>query len=128
GDAHTQALRGDVDPRFFVPISQRQDAATAPTFLIRTDGAPDLTLNALRAAIRDVNPAVAIMFAKSAAAQLEPVTAQDRTTAILAVAFGSGALALSALGLYGVLASGVARRGAELALRIALGARPNRVV
>ena len=45
-----------------------------------------------------------------------------------AVVFGSVALMLAAIGLYGVLSYGVARRKGEIALRIALGARPGRVV
>ena len=42
--------------------------------------------------------------------------------------FGSVALALAAIGLYGVLWYGIARHTGELAIRIALGSRPGRVV
>ena len=59
---------------------------------------------------------------------LDPVTAQDRTTAQLAVVFGGVALLLAAIGLYGVLSHGIARRTAEIAIRVALGAHPGRVV
>jgi len=44
------------------------------------------------------------------------------------VVFGGVALTLAAIGLYGVLSYGVARRKGEIALRIALGAQPGRVV
>ena len=59
---------------------------------------------------------------------MAPLTAQDRTTAQLAVVFGCVALTLAAVGLYGVLSYGITRRRGEIAVRIALGARPGGVV
>jgi hypothetical protein len=59
---------------------------------------------------------------------MAPLTAQDRTTAELAVIFGSVALTLAAIGLYGVLSYGIARRTGEIAIRIALGAQRGRVI
>jgi ABC-type antimicrobial peptide transport system permease subunit len=59
---------------------------------------------------------------------MAPLTAQDRTTAQLAAVFGCVALTLAAIGLYGVLSYGVARRKSEIAVRIALGAQPGRVI
>jgi len=56
------------------------------------------------------------------------MTAQDRATAKLAVVFGCVALTLAAIGLYGVLSYGIARRKSEIAVRIALGAQPSRVI
>ena len=59
---------------------------------------------------------------------MAPLTAQDRTTAQIAVVFGCVALTLAAVGLYGVLSYGMARRTGEIAVRIALGARPGRLI
>jgi ABC-type antimicrobial peptide transport system permease subunit len=59
---------------------------------------------------------------------MAPLTAQDRTTAQLAGVFGCVALMLAAIGLYGVLAYGVAQRTGEIAIRIALGAQSGRVI
>jgi len=83
---------------------------------------------AVRKTIQRVDSALPIQSAASIEEQLAPLTAQDRTTAQLAVVFGCVALALAAIGLYGVLSYGVARRTGEIALRVALGAHPRRVI
>jgi len=66
--------------------------------------------------------------ARSIEEQMAPLMAQDRSTAQLAVVFGCVALGLAAIGLYGVLSYGITRRRGEIAVRIALGARPGGVV
>jgi ABC-type antimicrobial peptide transport system permease subunit len=75
-----------------------------------------------------VDPTLPIGYAGSIEEQMAPSTAKNRTTAQLAVVFGCVALTLAAIGLYGVLSYGIARRTGEIAVRIALGAQPSRVV
>ena len=60
-------------------------------------------MEAVRRTIQRVDAALPIISARSIEEQMAPLTAQDRSTAQLAVAFGGVALMLAAIGLYGVL-------------------------
>ena len=128
-NAHTQRpLRGDVEPRFFVPAEQAPASVNSPIFLIRTATGTAPVLAAVRQTIQRVDATLPIVHAESIEEQMAPLTAQDRTTAQLVVVFGCAALTLAAIGLYGVLSYGIAGRKGEIAIRIALGARPGRVI
>ena len=92
-----------------------------------THGPPASLTRSLAAAIGGVNPELALTF-QPLAGQLNASLTQERITAVLAGFFGVLALVLAGLGLYGVTAYSVARRRAEIGIRIALGAAPGGVV
>jgi len=127
GNGRTQALRGDIEPRFFVAAAQ-SSPSTSPTFLIRTAAEAAPLVTTVRRAVQRVDAALPIMSASSLVERMAPLTAQDRITARLAAVFGLVALALAAIGLYGVLSYAVARRTGEIAIRLALGAQTGRVL
>jgi FtsX-like permease family/MacB-like periplasmic core domain len=128
GNARTQRLRGEIEPRFFVQAREPAAAANSPTLLIRTATETPLVMAAVRKAIQRLDAALPIVSASSIEEQMAPLIAQDRTTALLAVTFGCVALALAAIGLYGVLSYGIARRTGEIAIRLALGAESGHVI
>ena len=128
GNARTQGLRDDVEPRYFVAARQDLAAVKSPIFLIRTAARTGPVMTAVRKAIQGMDGGLPIESARSIEEQMAPLMAQDRSTAQLAVVFGCVALTLAAGGLYGVLSYGITRRRGEIAVRIALGARPGGVV
>ena len=83
---------------------------------------------AIRAAVRDVDPAETTFHVEPMEAYVGSALA-DRTFAVALIAmFGSLALLLSGVGVYGLVSHAVAHRSAELGIRAALGATPHRLV
>jgi len=128
-NARTNGLRGRIGPRFYMPITQPDgDNVKRANFLIRAAAENTPVLGVVRQAFQRVDASLPILYARTMEEQMAPWTAPDRTTAQVAVVFGCVALALAAIGLYGVLSYGIARRQREIAIRIALGARASRVI
>jgi ABC-type antimicrobial peptide transport system permease subunit len=81
----------------------------------------------LRSVLQGINPAISVEF-RALSGQIADSLQRERMLATLSGVFGAVALALAVLGLYGVTSYSVARRRAELGVRIALGAVRSRVV
>jgi hypothetical protein len=128
GDARIQDLRREVEARFFVPAEQRRSLGTSRTFLIRALTETAAVAAAVRQAVTDVDAPVSLSSLAFIEQQMAPLTAEERVIARLTVVFGSVALALAAIGLYGVLSFGIVRRSSEIAIRIALGAQSRGIV
>jgi predicted permease len=134
-DARTaRDIRSPVIPRVYLPMAQppsRAPGKTSPQqpnrFLVRSVADSPALLPAVMHTIQRVDDSLPVDSVRTAEEQLAPSLAPDRVTAQLAGAFGASALALAAVGLYGVVAYSVARRRNELAIRVALGALPRRV-
>jgi putative ABC transport system permease protein len=97
--------------------------------VIRTNASTGLE-PAVRAAITSLSPDIPVReFAtmQQLVAQ-SPATFIHRYPAILLTGFGSLALILALVGIYGVVAYGVAQRTHELGIRIALGARSSQIL
>jgi predicted permease len=128
-NARDHALRGDVPPRFYVPVAQGDGPIAASVYFeLRTVGDPNRMLDAVRKTILHVDQNLPITEARSIDELLYARNTQPRMIARLCTIFGLIALLLAATGLYGVLSYGVARRTNEIGLRMALGAGRSSVV
>ncbi len=120
-DGKDISLREDVARMVFLPYAQ-DESLSQLTFFVRTTADGAVTGDALRRAVRQVDPAIPVFDVKTATAVVSESLFLDRIVALLSACFGLLATILAAVGLYGVMSYSVARRTRELGLRMAIGA------
>jgi len=120
-------LRDIAEAITYLPKSQNAQDSPRGVLEVRTRGPATSLIPAVRQALSEVNPRIIVDF-QTLSRQLETSLQRERMLAVLSALFGSVALALAVLGLYGVMAYSVVRRRQELGVRIALGALRGRVV
>jgi putative ABC transport system permease protein len=129
-DANYLTLRETVPATMYVPLAQ-QDVTGSFTFVtlsVRAANGPPASLTrSVTEAIVRIDPAVAVTV-MTLKQQLDTVLVQERIVALLSGSFGTFALLLSSVGLYGVTTYAVNRRRTEIGIRMAIGAAPSHVI
>ena len=96
--------------------------------LVRASANPTNQVPAIRDIVRQQDAEIAVREVSTMETEITDSIAIVRIMGILMGIFGAVAVALSSVGVYGILAESVARRTPEIGIRLALGAAPHEVM
>jgi predicted permease len=127
-DSKHGSVREKPQRRFYIPFFNPIGEANAGHIIVRTSGDPAAAASSIRAAVKQMAGNLPPLDIQTMNERISQSLTTDRTITELSGVFGSLAMILVCIGLYGVISYGVTGRTSEIGIRMALGAQRNRVL
>jgi predicted permease len=119
-DVHYESLEEEPEPQAYLAVAQ--SPRRGGYLIVRTSLEPTSLVPALRASVRDLDADLPLMDVRTLNERVADVTSRPRFSTSLVTVFGIVGLILAAIGIYGVVAFGVAQQTHEIGIRVAIGA------
>jgi predicted permease len=125
-DAKYNSVRDPAPPTMYMTYAQGR--LSGSVFEVRTAGRPSSVVTSIREAVRQIDPNLPVTNVSTQIEEVERRFGQEKLFAQACTIFGSLALLIAAVGLYGLMSYSVSRRTNEIGIRMALGADRTQVL